>query len=352
MPRSVAGFLVLLLAAACGTQLHSQSSSSARRGTPAVVATEQESACRLPIGISWSAPAVTPGSPPSGFLAYPGGSFTPDSSSNPAHSPYRGPNTWVVGLPYVPSYDRPARQWLPVPPALISPDGATYTFTEQIYPPALPSAASAPRFAAPTGTHIHIVDVASAADRVILNARSNWAAIGYSGESVYLIDAQAEAAPDSSLYALDVSTGAIQELEAPLAAGSPASPIEWTVIGSGAAWGTDLDGRLARLDFQTRRVSLWLSNSGTIRLIGLDEHGMPIVSGNPFGARLVTAPDQTVEIADATVSVDDVIADTHGIWVLSGGRNVYLWTSGAGLSLIGSAVVQADQIARLAGPCQ
>lgn len=343
-------WMVVGLLAGCSTQVPPGSSSPEQNGTPTAVATRHQAACRLPIGIAWGAPAVTQGSPLSGFLAYPSGSFTPDPSSDHAQSPYHGPNIGVIGSLGVPSYDWPARRWLPIPRALISPDGATYAYTELTFPPAPPTAASGPRFAPPTGTRIHIVDVASTNDHVVLDTTSRWAAVRYSGEWLYLIDAQPEAGPDGSLYALHVSTGEIQVLAAPAASGA-SSPIEWTVIGSDAAWGSDQYGRLARLDFGTKNSSYWLTNAGTFQLIGLDEQGMPILSGDPFGARLVTAPDQTVEIADTSIWVNDAIADGHGIWLLSDPK-VYLWTPGAGLNPVGPGVVQANQTGSLAGPCQ
>ena len=354
MTRPLAGLVVLLLAA-CGVPARSPLSSTASGSSHAEVTNTQQSGCRLPIGISWGAPAVTPGSVLSGFLAYPGGSFTPDPSSNPIGSPYHGPNE-SVGSPSMPSYDWQTRRWLPVPTALISPDGATYAYTELTYSAALPTAASGPRFSAPTGTAVHVVDVAAATDHVILTTKSWWAAVGYSGGLLYLIDAGPEVNPDGSLFTLDVATGAIQEVAPPAAAGSAASPIQWTVIGSDAAWGTDPDGHLARLDLRTKNVSIWLSNSGGLWLITLDQQGRPIVNGagvgaSVFGARLVTAPGQTVEIANTTLSVEDVIADTHGIWLLSG-NDVYLWAPSAGLTLIGLAAVQTNQIAGLAGHCQ
>jgi hypothetical protein len=83
--------------------------------------------CKLPVGI---------GRGQSGFVAYPGGSFITDPSSDLARSSYHGRNfTWIDPQFGVPSYDSSARRWLPVSPALVSPDGATYAYSELIFHP-------------------------------------------------------------------------------------------------------------------------------------------------------------------------------------------------------------------------
>jgi hypothetical protein len=219
-----------------------------------------------------------------------------------------------------------------------------------VSPPAPPTPINRPG-PAPTGTRIHIVDVASTADQIILDTNTKWATVGYTGKQVYLIHAQPEAAPDGGLFALDVSSAAIKELASPLASGSEASPIAWTVIGSDAAWGTDLDGRLARFDFLTKTASIWLTRPGRTRVIALDRKGMPIVTGDPFGASLVTAPQQEVKIADESTSIDDARGDAYGIWLLTG-QNVYLWSPGATLKLVSSSVSRTGMSSSLAGPCR
>jgi hypothetical protein len=335
--------LAVLFLAACGnaggTVVQSQSS-----------APRQAASCKLPIGIGGA-----PEPRLSGFVAYPSGSFTQDPASDPTRTPYRGPNNSVIGPLGVPSYDWAAGRWLPVPRALVAPDGATYAYSELVGSSALPAPASGPRMFVPIGTRIHVVDVASAADHVILDSNTWWATVAYTGSQVYLIHAGPEESPDGGLFSVDVSTSAIRELVAPLPAGSADSPVAWTVIGADGAWGTDEDGRLFQFNFTTEAVSLWLTLSNSnLTLIGLNLQGSPIVSGDPSGAWLVTAPQQRVQIADGSVSVDDAIADSHGIWVLSYEDVVYLWTSGAGatLTVFSGGLTANGSTGRFGGPCQ
>ena len=99
-------------------------------------------------------------------------------------------------------------------------------------------------------------------------------------------------------------------------------------------------------------MSVWLSGPGRIfHPIALDLQGMPIIDGDPFGAWLVTAPQNAVEIVDQSIRVDDASADAHGIWLLSY-QKVYLWTPGATLRLVSSALSQSGPSSSLAGPCR
>ncbi len=145
--------LIVLSSCAQGTSapVHSPTPSHSNQ-------TATKTLCRLPVGI---------GRGQSGFVAYPGGSLTPDPSSDLARSPYHGRNFTFIGPPLgVPSYDWSAPRWLPVSPALVSPDGATYAYLELIYPPVGPTPINGPG-PGPIGSRVHVVNVESAADHVL-----------------------------------------------------------------------------------------------------------------------------------------------------------------------------------------
>ena len=336
MRRRQLASLVLLLAA-CGPATASP--------TPSAVVSNQHLPCKLAFGINGGL---------SGFVAYPGGDFTPDPSSDLTHSPYRGANASVIG--YGPAYDAAMRRWLPVPRALVSPDGGTYAYGELLYPPAPPSPASGPRMVAPAGTRIHIVDVASAADRVVLDSHEFWTAVAYSGNHVYLIHGCPECGSgDGGLWTVDASSGVIEQV----AAADASTQYMWTVVGTAAAWATDPHGGLARLDLATSTVSVWSGvASKMLRPIGLDSRGLPIAEGEANysiagsfrgGAWLVRGPQDAVQIAPGDLFVDEAVSDSHGVWLLSF-NDIYLWNAGSGLDRVG-AVPASTSAKSLAGPC-
>jgi len=306
-----------------------------------------KSPCKLPLGI---------GRGQSGFIAYPSGQFAPDLSSDQASSPYHGPNSSSVGGLGVPTYDSAAARWLPVSRALVSPDGATYAYSELVFPPVGPTPINGPG-PGPTGSRIHVVTVASAADHVAVDSPALWEAVAYTGRQIYLIQACLECGTHASgLWVLDTTTGALNQLVAP----DEHVPIIWAVIGPDAAWATDPTGGLARFDFANRSVAVWFTVPGkSLRPIGLDANGLPIAVGDADysavgssggGAWLVTGPEQALQLAPESEMIDGAIADTHGIWLLSFNNDVYLWTSDGELTQISALSGLGDR--GLAGPCQ
>jgi hypothetical protein len=291
--------------------------------------------------------------------------FTPDPSSDPTKIEFRGPNSSSIGGLGLLSYDWNAVRWLPVPMPLISPDGATYAYSELIFPPVGPTPINGPG-PGPIGSRVHLVSVGAAADHVILDSHSLWEAVAYSGGQVYLIHPCFEGcgADAGGLWTLDASPGTLHELAAPDAPVpfNPSTGLSqriWTVIGPDAAWAADPQGGLARFEFASKTVSVWFTVPGKmLRPIGLDARGFPIAEGEANysvagstrgGAWLVTAPQQAAQIAPDSAMIDGALADSHGIWLLSF-EKIYLWVAGSQLTQIAALTGQGDR--GLAGPCQ
>jgi hypothetical protein len=352
--------VALIVLSACGPETSAPSSATPSHAVVVVSAvsptsqTVTKTLCKLPVGI---------GRGTSGFVDYPGGSFAPDQSSDLSSSPYHGSNATSVGGLGVPSYDWSARRWLPVRPAMISPDGASYAYSEMIFPPAGPTPQNGPG-PGPTGSKVHVVSVGAAADRVLLDSRSLWEAVAYTGRQIYLIKPCFEGcgADSGGLWTLDASTGKIDELVAPDAP-VPFNPSVglsqhiWAVIGSDAAWTTDPHGGLARLDLASKAVSVWFTVQGKfLRPIGLDARGFPIAEGEADysvagssrgGAWLVTASQQALRLAPDSTMIDDAVADSYGTWLLTFDK-IYRWEGGQ-LTQI-AVLPQGDR--GLAGHCQ
>ena len=209
----------------------------------------------------------------------------------------------------------------------------------------------------PIGSRVHVVNVDSAADHVILDGRSLWEAVAYSGRQIYLIHRE------GGLWALDASTGKIDQLAAPDAP-VPSDPSPgpsqhmWAMIGPDAAWASDPQGGLARFDFAAKTVSVWFTvPTKMLRPIGLDTRGFPIVEGDANysvagssrgGAWLVTAPQVAVQIAPDSAMIDGTLADSNGVWILSF-ETIYLWMIGGQLTQI--AALSGLGPHALAGPC-
>lgn len=133
--------------------------------------------CKLPVGN---------GKNISGFITYPDGTFTPDPTSDPATNPYRGPNTSAIGWSFTPTYDWPAGRWLPIPQPFLSSDGATYAYDERVYPPVGPTPINGPG-PGPTAARIHVVDVATNKDRILIDGPPSWSVVAFQNQLVYLM---------------------------------------------------------------------------------------------------------------------------------------------------------------------
>jgi hypothetical protein len=292
-----------------------------------------------------------------GFVTFPGGAFAIDPNGGLEATTIDG---WVrvksVTRPYlygtlgVATFTRRYGRWLPASVAAVSPDSSHYAYTESY------NDASGPR------SRIHIVDVASGADRVSYD-QGFYGVIGYESEGIYLFAVGYADAPNSGLWRLDPQARSL----APVAS-------QFTVdyVGGGAAWYSDLapgdqapssvtnpmaraffKDRLLRLDLKTRVALPWFRVPGKeVRALGVDALGHAIVTVSPPTDAatttseelwLVTGPNLAKQIyaGPGSDSPDYAgfgtpLADGNGLWFGSK-KGVFLYTADATFRMVSTA---------------
>jgi len=149
---------------------------------------------------------------------------------------------------------------------------------------------------------IHLLDVASGADRRVFEGRMGLYAVSFSpdGRRVLLSEARGEDAND--LYLLDIESGRLDTLFAPADRSSYAS-FAWTPDGAGFYLATDQDREhagLAHLDVATRALRWIDTPPQDVEDVGLSPDGRVLVwSVNDGGYSRVSARDLTTGAAVA-----------------------------------------------------
>ena len=273
--------------------------------------------CRLPV--SWPVKSGQTYTYTAGFISFPTGALTVDPAA-PAGSVF---------------YDRALSRWLPVYRPAVSPDGKRYAYSE------------GNAFLGTAGK-LHVVDVATGADRVIYSGDRVYAVVDFAADGLYLTAAAPEGRP-RGLWWQDPTGGA-----ATLISSSIASP----AVGGGAGWGADfntadpspgpggLEGpmnRLLRFDLRTGTSSPWFYKPGSnLYVMGFDPVGHPLVSTfvvtDPSGQGtneiwLVVSQTSAVAIFSGTgAAIPSRLAalDGHGEWFDGGSQGGTVWLSVAG----------------------
>lgn len=357
--------LGLVIVSACGPADKAGPAGSSSSSPPSAIATATADssrgslACRLPLAHFEGAPDYSSGTLKAGIVTFPGGAFTVDP--NGAFDIITT-NGWVkvrsVAQPYlygsagVATFTRRYGRWLPASVAAVSPDSSHYAYAESY------NDASGPR------SRIHVVDVATAADRVIYDQGFD-AVIGYESEGIYLFAVGYADAPNSGLWRLDPQTRSLTEIA------SQNRTVDY--VGGGAAWYGDLapgdqappsmgnqmaraffKDRVVRIDLKSGVVSPWFRRPGKdVRTIGVDGLGHPIVTASvPTDAGtstveelwLVTGPDTGQQIygGPGSTSPDFIgfrtpLADGYGLWFGSS-KGVYLYTPDGKLDRVSTVV--------------
>ena len=257
-------------------------------------------ACRLPV--TWNVYDGSTTTTRAVFLAFPSGSLTEDATAPPQSR----------------FFDRAFSRWLPVWRQAVSPDGRRYAYGEGN---------------AWQGTKgkIHVVDVASAVDRIIYAGGIVFAVVDFSSDGIYMTPAVPEGAP-RGLWLLDPAGGTPHVVS---------STIIGPAIGGGAAWGIDfntadphpgpggLEGPrnlVLRFDLKTGASTTWFYEPGaSVYVIGFDPAGHPIVSS----VLVDSSGSSTMEIWLVTSSTSARVlyrgggvvwparvsaVDSHGVW--------------------------------------
>jgi len=273
--------------------------------------------CRLPV--SWPVKSGQTYTHTAGFISLPTGTLTVDPAAPPGSV----------------FYDRALSKWLPVYRSAVSPDGKRYAYGE------------GNAFLGTAGK-LHVVDVATGADRVIYSGDRVYAVVDFAADGLYLTAAAPEGRP-RGLWWQDPTGGA-----ATLISTSIASP----AIGGGSGWGADFNtadpspgpggiegpmNRLLRFDLRTGASSPWFYKPGSnLYVMGFDPVGHPLVStyfvtdASGSGTTeiwLVVSPTAAVAIFSGTgVAIPTRLAavDGHGEWFDGGSQGGTVWLSSAG----------------------
>jgi hypothetical protein len=361
--RRVLG-LALVVVAACGPvttggPAGKPSSSSSANPTAGTHSPSVGFACSLPLA-DFEHPVgdYATGTLQAGFVTFPGASFALDPNGAFAGPAANGlvksvAKPYLYGEPRVATFTRRHGRWLPATVAAVSPDSSRYAYAE-FY-----NDASGPR------SRIHVVDVVSAADRIVYD-QGFYAVIDYETDGIYLFAPAIADAPNRGLWRLDPQARSLKEI-------LPENP-SVDFVGSGAAWYGDLapgdqppaslkdnpmaqaffKDRVIRRDLKSGAATPWFRRPGQeVRVIGVDGAGHPVVIvGAPTDAGtstsqelwLATAPNQAKQIyaGPGSVSADFVafgspLADIHGLWFGSD-KGIYLYTPDGTFQKVSAAV--------------
>jgi hypothetical protein len=319
MYRRLPLVFVVILASCAGQPSANAPSSSASPTAPLAnpASTASQSAvpssvptCRLPV----SRPQVQPGNPylttglAGGFLQLPSGQYSDDASSLASLDPaapsgrlpsvfmttkspiLRGSNNELSGWGAELSYDSAFGRWLPVPSPWVSPDGVRYAYADAVVVTnPLPT------------SRVHIVDVATGADHVVIFPGSDlarvtqWLAgvVAFTGQGVYLSlsGSNQGAGPDTGkLWLLDPETGTVRKVSDLSGTWLVSGGAAWTLLPTSTA-GPATPNRLVRLDLSNGQLAEWWVDAGyepvsspgavtQLSVIGLDGAGSPIVVGD------------------------------------------------------------------------
>jgi hypothetical protein len=248
-------------------------------------------ACRLPV--TWALGSGQNVVNKAGFLHFPDLTLSEDPTA-PSGSRF---------------FNRASMSWLPVPREAVSPDGGRYAYAEGN--PYLGS-----------GGSLHVVNVATKADRVIYSGPTVYGVVDFAREGIYITKAAVEG-PSSGLWLQNPAGGAANVINA---------AIESPAVGGGAAWTQDFDAsdphpapggmvgpsnRIERVDLKTGELVSWFYEPGVdLRVVGFD------ASGNPFVGAYRSAGGGALDTVELWL-----LTSQTGSTQLFGGAQNYLWPS-------------------------
>jgi hypothetical protein len=321
-------------------------------------------ACRLPLG---GVIDTTRGGPArnGGFITFPGAAFNVDPA---AQLRVGGTGGFVtVASPQLngqdaEAYDVPQHRWLPTRLSLVAPDGSSYAYSE------------------PNG--LHVVDVRSAADRLLLGTNTtqrSFYPVVYAANGIYVLEGPEQTSPTPvalTLWVVDPNTGQQRQVSSTATTAS-------AIVAGGAAWMTTLNlgdphpwqqspyepsaanDQMLRVDLQTGVASPWLYRPGAfVGPVGFDGEGHPMVvvvnsaaselwllRGPQMADRIYAGPGAYSPVN--RLKIDHVLAaavtDANGSWFdVDGGGGIVLYTPGGGVEVASASL----STGRIGGPCQ
>jgi hypothetical protein len=322
--------------------------------SPAQTPSDQSSpeagiACRLPF-TTFSA---------IGFIRTVDGTFVADAGAATQPDAARDGFVRTVASPalYGPNggetYDWAYSRWLPVPYALVSPDGSQYTYAEVIPNPANQGLGGPP----PLGTLIHVVDVRTGVDNLIYRSPNILSAQAWAPEGIYLSQPAflSDTVVPFYVWLLDPAKRVATQLLAGKAVGPVGSgPM---VFVPGFLWISVADQNnpkaapiLMRVRLVDGTESTWFKpTSAFAQFLGLDGKGRPIVStysatnGDPGKTWALSEPNLPQPISDEGFA--NAFSDDHGLWLE--GNGIFLYSEA------GPPVVEISNASggAILGPC-
>jgi len=331
------GLVVLMVLAGCSSEPAAGAKASPS-APPTAVATATSSpvaTCRLPV--YWD---VNRPSPPgidlhAGFVSVPDGAVSE-----------------VGVLPelanaFGATYDAASDRWLRIFRQLLSPDGTEYTYWA----------------ADPTHDEVHVVDIATGADRTIYNGPTLYIPIAFEQDVIYLVHAiNPRQSVFEKLYRVDPAGGAPPTL----VPGSDHHMYQygWVLISDGAAWGIDYRVQggayvysVLRLDLATAEVTLWMEGPPDDQILpsGTDQlHRLYISDGQQLwrlvspGQRDTFANPGQVSGGASVGGSTAFVSDSKGVW-FAGRAGVWFYSDAGEPKQFSVGPPDADVYP--AGPC-
>lgn len=284
-----------------------------------------------------------------GFVAYPSGTFAADPGAN-----FDNVDAVTVtrGLPKLRgsggvTYDAMSKRWLPVWAWQLSPDGLSYAYVELILAPA-------PAQPGPRGwirNEIHVVEIASAADRIVWTGGpgDQYRVAAFRPEGIYLTKGcNAGCSPDiGRLWRFDTATAQVTTVTSIQA--------DWVITGE-YAYGFEgdptalstLNGPLLRVDLINGTVTQVMSSGprANVQAIGPDGtiYAELLDPEAGSGGRWLFAVDSQgrrqgiAVVPTGYLGIRRPVADGEGLW-FADGRGLWLYRTGSGVSLMSHETV-------------
>lgn len=250
-----------------------------------------------------------------GFLSYPGGDFSPDSTS-------------------AVSYSARHHRWLAVHRQFISPDEASYLRFDYSK--------------ATRATSVYVVDIASGSERPVTGLGPSAFALAWSASGIYFTQYNGS---EPEVWVLDPAKQTSRMVARPAKEIGLELFKAWSGFGAGAVWAKTVENTagpagdiLVRIDVSGGHTEVWYrEKTPGLYVIGFSPEGYPLVmasSDHESRMLLLTGPGKSSAIDSGAYryapGTGAGVSDTHGLWLLGTDGGVWLYRN-RGLRSVGSA---------------